>query len=150
MPQSISQLYIHLVFSTKHRNHTITREVQPELFRYMGGILNNIECPPIQIGGVTDHVHVLCSLSKKITTIKLLEELKKSSSKWMKTKGEGLRSFYWQDGYGAFSVGYSQIKDVQYYIEKRYEHHNKITFQDEYRSFLKKYQIPFDERYIWD
>jgi len=150
MSQSLTQLYVHIVFSTKHREHFITPEIQPELFNYMGGILNNIECTPIQIGGITDHVHILCSLSKKITTIKLLEELKRSTSKWVKTKGEAYSKFYWQDGYGAFSVGYTQIQDVIQYVKKQKEHHLKITFQDEYRSFLNKYQIPYDKRYIWD
>jgi putative transposase len=150
MSQSLTQLFVHLVFSTKHRKPIITQEVQSELYNYMGGILNNLECSPIQIGGTTDHVHVLCVLSKKIATIKLIEELKKSSSKWIKFKGDNFSSFYWQDGYGAFSVGYTQIQVVQKYILRQEEHHSKITFQDEYRTFLKKYQIPYDERYIWD
>ena len=150
MPQSLTQLYVHLVFSTKHREHTIDSDVQPELYNYMGGILNNLECIPIQIGGTTDHIHVLCSLSKKITTIKLLEEIKKSTSKWIKTKGEIYLKFYSQDGYGAFSVGYTQIKYILQFIKKQKEHHSKITFQDEYRSFLNKYHIYYDERSVWD
>jgi putative transposase len=150
MPQSLTQLYVHLVFSTKYREHIIAPDIQTELYKYMGGILNRIECTPIQIGGATDHIQVLCSLSKKITTIKLLEEIKKSSSKWIKTKGEAFSKFYWQDGYGAFTIGYTQIQAVIQYIKKQKEHHSKITFQDEYRSFLNKYQIPYDERYVWD
>jgi putative transposase len=150
MSQSLAQLYIHLLFSTKHRKHLIIESIQTELFSYMGGILKNIECFPLQIGGMTDHIHVLCCLSKKITLIKMIEELKRSSSKWIKTKGESFTNFYWQDGYGAFSVGHTQIEDVTKYIQNQKEHHKKVSFQDEYRNFLKKYDIEFDERYIWD
>ena len=150
MSQSLTQLYVHLVFSTKNRDHSIISSIQPELYSYMGGILNNIDCSPIQIGGMTDHMHVLCCLSKKITLIKMIEELKRSSSKWIKTKGETFSSFYWQDGYGAFSVGYSQIEEVKKYILNQNDHHKKIPFQNEYRNFLKKYNADFDERYVWD
>ena len=150
MSQSLAQLYVHLVFSTKHREHLIIPSVHPELYSYLGGILNNIECFPIQIGGMTDHMHILCCLSKKITLIKMIEEIKRSSSKWIKTKGASFNKFFWQDGYGAFSVGYTQIDDVTKYILNQNEHHKKVSFQDEYRNFLKKYNIEFDERYIWD
>lgn len=150
MSQSLAQLYVHLVFSTKHREHLIVPSIQPELYSYMGGILNNNECPPLQIGGMTDHIHILCCLSKKITLIKMIEEIKRSSSKWIKTKGESFTNFYWQDGYGAFSVGYTQIEDVTRYILNQNENHKKVSFQDEYRNFLKKYNIEFDERYVWD
>ena len=109
-----------------------------------------MECYSVKIGGYTDHVHILCLLSKKITLMKLLEEVKSHSSKWMKTKGPELKNFYWQDGYGAFSVNPSQIDRVIAYIENQNEHHRKKTSQDEYRAFLKKYKVEFDERYVWD
>jgi len=150
MPQSLTQLYVHLVFSTKNRVHLILPEVQTELYNYMGGILNNIGCTPIQIGGITDHMHILSCLSKKITLIKMVEEVKRSSSKWLKTKSSKLAEFYWQDGYGAFTVGHTQIDDVIKYIQNQQQHHAKLSFQDEYRLFLNKYQIPFDEKYVWD
>jgi putative transposase len=143
-------MYVHLVFSTKYREHLISPSIQPELYNYMGGILNNMACTPIQIGGITDHIHVLCCLSKKITLIKVVEELKRSSSKWIKTKGDHFSNFYWQDGYGAFSVGRTQINNVAHYILHQNEHHIKTSFQDEYRYFLKKYAIDYDERYVWD
>jgi putative transposase len=150
MSQSLAQLYVHIVFSTKHREHNLIPSIQTELNAYMGGILNNIECSPIQIGGMTDHLHVLCCLSKKITLIKMIEEIKRSSSKWIKTKGESFINFHWQDGYGAFSVGYTQIEEVTKYILNQNEHHKKISFQDEFIKFLKKYNINYDEKYIWD
>ncbi len=95
-------------------------------------------------------MHVLCNLSKKIPLVKLLEEVKSSSSKWIKTKGERLRDFYWQNGYGAFSVNPAEIEEVKQYIENQQEHHKTRTFQDEYRDFLKRYHVEYDERYVWD
>jgi REP element-mobilizing transposase RayT len=95
-------------------------------------------------------VHILCKLSKKIALIKLLEEVKSHSSKWIKTKGSEFANFYWQDGYGAFSVNPSEVDVVIKYIENQKNHHKTKTFQDEYRQFLKKYQVEFDEKYVWD
>ena len=120
------------------------------LHSYLGGICKKHDCTPIAIGGFVDHIHVFCLLSKKVTLVGLLEELKSSSSKWMKSQDITLRDFYWQDGYGAFSVNPSQIDAVVEYIRKQYQHHGKQTFQDEYRSFLKKYKVEYDERYVWD
>jgi putative transposase len=150
MPQSLVKNYMHIVFSTKLREPLIYPAIEPELHSYLGGICNELECQPIKIGGYTDHVHILCLLSKKIALMKLLEEVKSHSSKWIKTKDERLRKFYWQDGYGAFSVNPSEIDVVKTYIENQYEHHKKKTFQDEYRAFLKKYKVDYDERYVWD
>ncbi len=150
MPQSLVKNYIHLIFSTKHRQPLIHHPVETELHKYLGGICNNLECFPIKIGGYTDHIHILCSLSKKIALMKLLEEVKSHSSKWMKTKDESLKNFYWQDGYGAFSVNPSQLDVVANYIENQHEHHSKKTFQNEYRAFLKKYKVEYDEQYVWD
>ena len=150
MSQSLVKMYTHLVFSTKNRKYSLHKTIQPELYSYLGGICNNLECYPVKIGGYTDHMHVLCLLSKKIALMKLLEELKKSSSKWIKTKGEEFSGFYWQNGYGAFSVNPSEIDVVVRYIENQDEHHKKILFQDEYRDFLKKYKVEYDERYVWD
>ena len=150
MGQSLVKNYIHIIFGTKHRAPLIYQPVQNELYRYIGGICREMECYSVKIGGYTDHVHILCLLSKKITLMKLLEEVKSHSSKWMKTKGPELKNFYWQDGYGAFSVNPSQIDRVIAYIENQNEHHRKKTSQDEYRAFLKKYKVEFDERYVWD
>ena len=150
MGQSLVKNYQHIVFSTKHRQSLIFPAIEPELHSYLGGILNNLECNPIKIGGYTDHIHVLCLLSKKIALMKLLEEMKSHSSKWIKTKDERLKNFYWQDGYGAFSVNPSEVDVVIAYIENQHEHHKNKTFQDEYRAFLKKYKVDYDERYVWD
>ena len=109
-----------------------------------------MECNPIRVGGYNNHVHICCLLSKKITQLKLLEEVKKTSSKWIKTKGEQYRNFYWQDGYGIFSVNPSEIDRVIEYIDNQYEHHKKVTFQQELLAFLKKYNVAYDERYLWD
>ncbi len=150
MGQSLVKNYIHIVFSTKNREPLIHPPYENELHSYLGGICINLECHPIKIDGYTDHVHILCMLSKKIALMKLIEEVKSHSSRWMKSKYELLKKFYWQDGYGIFSVNPSEIDKVVAYIANQHEHHKKITFQDEYRAFLKKYDVEYDERYVWD
>ena len=150
MGQSLVKNYIHLVFSTKYREPLIDETIESELYAYLGGICNQLECQPIKIGGFTDHIHILCMLSKKTALMKLVEELKSHSSKWIKTKGENYRDFYWQGGYGAFSVNPAEMDVVVRYIENQKEHHRKKIFQEEYRGFLKKYKVEYDERYVWD
>lgn len=150
MGQSLVKNYVHLVFSTKYRQPLIRTPYEEELHSYLGGICKNLECPPIIVGGYTDHVHILCRLSQKIPLMKLLEEVKSHSSKWIKTKHESLRSFYWQNGYGAFSVNPAEVDRVVNYIANQHAHHGKKTFQQEYRSLLRKYEMEFDERYVWD
>lgn len=150
MGQSLVKNYIHIVFSTKYRQPLIKPGIEEELYRYLGGICSKLECNPLQIGGYTDHVHILCMLSKKIPLMKLLEELKAHSSKWIKTKGEGYQDFFWQDGYGAFSVKPNEVDRVISYIANQHEHHTKRNFQDEYRYFLNIYGVEYDERYVWD
>jgi putative transposase len=150
MGQSLVKNYLHIVFSTKHRQPLIHKPYNEELYNYLGGICRDLECYPVIVGGHTDHVHILCMLSKKIALKKLLEEAKSHSSKWMKTKAESLANFYWQDGYGAFSVNPSQVEIVKTYIQNQEEHHRKKTFQSEHRAFLKKYNVEYDERYVWD
>jgi REP element-mobilizing transposase RayT len=143
-------VYVHLTFSTKNREPLITKEVQNRLFQYLGGICNGLECTPIRIGGHKDHVHILCLLSRKIAQMKLVEEVKKESSKWIKTIDNQFNNFYWQDGYGIFSVNPAEKDVVIKYIKNQEEHHKIRTFQDEFRVFLKKYKVEFDERYVWD
>ncbi|KEO71701.1 IS200/IS605 family transposase [Anditalea andensis] len=150
MGQSLVQNYIHIIFSTKNRQSFIHPPYEDELHSYLGGICKKMDCIPLKIGGYTDHVHILCKLSKKITLMNLMEELKSHSSKWIKTKDKSLERFYWQDGYGAFSVNPTQVDMVIKYIADQKEHHRKKSFQDEYRLFLKKYQVEYDERYVWD
>jgi len=150
MGQSLVKNYLHIVFSTKYRAQIIHPPYEMELHAYMGGICKDIECYPIKIGGYTDHVHILCMLSKKIALMKLLEEVKSHSSKWMKTKDISLKNFYWQDGYGAFSVNPAQVDKVAAYIENQHNHHSKKDFQYEFRKYLKEYDVEYDERYVWD
>jgi REP element-mobilizing transposase RayT len=150
MGQSLVKNYLHITFSTKYRQTLIHPPVESELHSYLGGICKKLECPVLKVGGYTDHIHILCMLSKKIALMKLLEELKANSSKWIKTKGRQYQDFYWQDGYGAFSVNPAEVQKVIDYIANQHEHHKKKSFKQEYRAFLKKYQVEYDERYVWD
>jgi REP element-mobilizing transposase RayT len=150
MGQSLVKNYIHIVFSTKHRIPLIHPPVEAELYRYLGGICNKLACPVLKVGGYTDHIHLLIMLSKKLALMKVLEELKSHSSKWIKTKGLAYETFYWQDGYGAFSVNPSGVDTVIKYIENQHDHHGTKSFQEEYRAFLKKYKVDYDEKYVWD
>jgi putative transposase len=150
MGQSLVKQYIHIIFSTKRQEPLILNSIENELFAYIGGICKNLECFPIIIGGYKNHIHVLCLLSKKIALMKLVEEIKSYSSKWIKTKDTRLKNFYWQNGYGAFSVGSSQVEIVKNYIENQHNHHKVKTLQEEYIEFLNSNQIEFDQRYLWD
>jgi putative transposase len=150
MPQSLSKVYLHIIFSTKNRQPFINDTIENALFEYIGGVCKGLECYPVKVGGCSDHVHVLCTLSRKIAQMTLLEEMKKRSSLWIKTQGNNYVDFYWQDGYGAFSVNPTLVDDVVNYIIKQKEHHTTRTFKEEYLAFLKKYDVDFDERYVWD
>lgn len=150
MGQSLVKNYVHIVFSTKHRQALIHPPVEEELHSYLGGICNKLDCHVIKVGGYIDHIHILCMLSKKIALMKLMEELKSHSSKWIKSKGAEYENFYWQDGYGAFSVKSSEVDTVIAYIANQHKHHNKKNFQIEYRAMLKKYKVEYDEKYVWD
>lgn len=150
MPQSLVKNYLHITFSTKNREAFIDNNIKEELFKYLGGICKNLECNPVIVGGYKDHVHILCLLSRKIALMKLIEELKSHSSKWIKTKGQSYKNFYWQNGYGGFSIHESQIDVVKKYILNQDDHHKENSFKDEYRKFLLDYNVKYDERYVWD
>ena len=150
MPQSLVKNYIHITFSTKNRQPLIDEGIKEELFSYLGGICKNMECNPLIVGGHKDHVHILCLLSRKVALMNLMEKLKAYSSKWIKTKGQQYQNFYWQNGYGGFSVHPTQTGTVRNYISTQDEHHKEKSFKDEYRTFLKENDIKFDERYVWD
>jgi putative transposase len=150
MSQSLVKNHVHIIFSTKHRKTFIDEIIENELHSYLGAVCKGLECFPVKIGGFTDHVHVLCSLSKKISLIKFLGDLKSHSSKWIKRKDDRYIDFYWQDGYGAFSVSPSDVGTVKKYIENQHEHHKIVSFQDEYRQMLADHHIEFDERFMWD
>ena len=149
MAQTLVCLRVHAVFSTKNRRPMITADIEPELYAYLGGVMKNLESHCLAAGGTDNHVHLLISQSKNMALSKLMEEIKKSSSKWMKTKGPGLRTFGWQEGYGAFTIGQSQVEALQQYIARQKERHKKQTFEEELVMLLKRYQVPYDERYIW-
>lgn len=151
MPRSLARMVVHLVFSTKNREPFLRdAETRKRLHAYMAGIFQELHCDPVWINGVEDHVHVLCNLSRGLSLAKLVEELKKSSSKWMKDQGGGFAEFYWQAGYGAFSVSQSNVEAVRECIAAQQEHHRTVSFQEEYRAFCRKHGVVLDERYAWD
>jgi len=150
VPQSLARVYVQIVFSTKNRNPWIDEEIESQLHAYMAEVMRACGCPVMAINGTEDHVHILCTLARVITMADLVEEVKKRSSKWIKTRDERYESFAWQNGYGAFSVGERGLETVIAYIEKQKEHHRNKTFRDEYREFLDFHRIDYDERYVWD
>ncbi len=150
MPQSLSRILVHLIFSTKNRERFLTPEICDELHPYLAVVLREDGCPSLRVGGVEDHVHLLFGLSRTRTVAQVVETVKTSSSKWIKTKGSAFAEFHWQAGYGAFSVGQSNVAAVTRYIQDQEKHHRTTTFQEEFRRFLKLYQVPYDEDYVWD
>ena len=148
MSQSLARNVVHLVFSTKHREPFIAPAAREPLFAYLAGTLNAIDCPALRVGGFADHVHLLFVLAKTLPLCKAIEEVKKESSKWAKANVHP--RFYWQTGYGAFSVSASNEPVVAAYIEKQEDYHTKTTFQDEFRELLRKHNIEWDEKYVWD
>jgi REP element-mobilizing transposase RayT len=150
MPQSLAQIYIHIVFSTKEHCPFIQQDIEPELFAYMGDTIKRVGGVPHLINGTADHVHILSSLSRTVALSKYIEEIKRNSSRWIKTKNGDYQKFGWQNGYGAFSVSSSQKKSVEHYIAGQKEHHRNITFKEEFLAFLKKYNVKYDEQYLWD
>ena len=151
MPQSLAQIYLHIVFSTKDRRPTLQdAAIRDEMHNYLGGICNNVGCPILRVGGTADHVHLLCRFGRTITVADLVQKLKRESSKWVKAKSPSLFDFHWQSGYGAFSVSPAHVEASRTYIATQEEHHRVVTFQDEFRRLLKKYGMEWDERSVWD
>ena len=150
MAQTLVGLYVHVIFSTKNRVGMIAPEIEPDLYGYIGGILNNNQSKLLAAGGASDHLHLLISLSKNIGLSEPVGDIKRDSSVWIKKQDSQFYAFHWQDGYGAFSVGYSQIKTVKDYIARQKIKHEEINFKDEFRRFLRKYEMEYDERYVWD
>jgi len=126
------------------------KQIRPELHSYIAGVLNNSDCPALIVGGVEDHVHLFFGLSRTMTTSSIVEKVKTSSSKWIKSKGSAYRGFHWQSGYGAFSVGAKDADKAIAYIRDQEAHHRKVSFKEELRLFLRKNEVEFDERYVWD
>ncbi len=150
MPQSLGLVIVHIVFSTKERHPWLGPDVRPRVHAYLATVARAAGCKCYRAGGVADHVHFAIRLSRTITIADLVENLKTASSKWLKTLSPDLASFFWQRGYGAFSVGPSDLDALLAYIDNQEAHHQTQTFQDEYRAFLKKYAIDYDETYVWD
>ena len=151
MAQSLAEILIHVIFSTKGRTpYFRDRVLRDEMHRFLGGVLKGFDCPSLIVGGAEDHVHVLCQLARTRAQASVVKELKRASSIWLKTKAPELQDFAWQAGYGAFSVAHSQIEPLRKYIAGQEEHHRNVSFQEEYRQFLNRHEIAFDERYVWD
>ncbi len=150
MAQSLAKIYVHIVFSTKNRTPWITELIEKELYAYMSGVLKALQSPSLIINGMPDHCHIFARQSKNIATSKLIQELKGTSSGWIKNQGKEFRNFKWQNGYGVFSVSQSQEERLRRYILNQKEHHRKISFKEEFRMLLHKYKVVYDEKYVWD
>jgi REP element-mobilizing transposase RayT len=150
MPQSLSKIYVHFVFHTKNNTPWISKDVEKELHPYMSAVMRAMDSPALIVGGASEHIHILCILSRKIPVCKIAEVVKKSSSKWMKTKGPQLKNFRWQDGYGAFSISHSMVGRVRSYIRNQRIHHQKLPFKDEFLSLLNKSELEYEIKYLWE
>jgi putative transposase len=151
MPQSLSAVYIHLVFSTKDRRPFLRdKPTRDALHSYLGGVSKQLDCPPLLVGGVEDHVHLLARFGRTTTQAEWVKELKRVSNLWLKERGRDYADFEWQGGYADFSVSQSNLEQVRQYIAGQEEHHRKVGFQDELRALLRKHEIEWDEKYVWD
>ena len=151
MAQSLARLWTHLIFSTKNRFPFLSDKVlRAEMHAYLAEMLRKHDCETLIVGGVEDHAHALFALSRTLPIASVVKEVKRTSSGWIKSASRKLSKFHWQGGYAAFSVSQSNLQEVIRYIENQEEHHKRLTFQDEYRAFLKAYGVEYDERYVWD
>ena len=151
MPQSLAQIYLHIVFSTKGRLPLLhDRAIRKRVHDYLFGTCRNLDCPPLRVGGVEDHVHIACRLGKSIAIKDLVKEIKRESSQWIKGLAPDLAEFYWQSGYGVFSISPSHLPKLIEYIDDQESHHQTETFQDEFRRYCRIYGLELDERYAWD
>ena len=151
MAQSLGRVFVHVVFSTKNRFPFLAdRSVREEMHAYLGGAFKALDCPVIAVGGVSDHVHVLCIFSRKHSISHVMKEVKAQSSRWVKTKGSTMGKFEWQRGYGVFSVDPEGAATVRRYIASQEDHHRRVLFMDEYRKLLVEAGAEYDERYVWD
>jgi REP element-mobilizing transposase RayT len=148
MSQSLSKVLLHIVFSTKHREDLIPEECQKDLHAYIAGTCRALGSEAYRVGGTADHIHIACTLPRTTTTSNFLKDIKSSSSKWLKTK-IGANEFAWQAGYGVFSLGQSQLETLIRYIDNQHDHHKQFSFKDELLDLLRKYQVDYDERYLW-
>jgi putative transposase len=149
MSQSLSKLHVHIIFHTKNSFVLIRNEDKARLYAYIGSVIKDRGSIPISINGTKDHVHILCVMSKNIYLALLIEEIKRHSSRWIKTLDPYYSKFAWQGGYAGLSVSPSLIDKTKRYIENQEEHHKKMTFEEELIMFLKEYEIEYDERYLF-
>jgi REP element-mobilizing transposase RayT len=150
MPQSLSKVILHIIFSTKDRERWLDSGVRPRMHAYLATVCRGLGAELIRVGGVADHVHIVTTLPRTVSQAQLIEQIKKGSSKWIKTVDGRYRGFFWQRGYGAFSVSASQLDAVLQYVDAQQGHHRTRTFQEEYRELLHKHGLDVDERYVWD
>jgi REP element-mobilizing transposase RayT len=150
MPQSLSFVAIHVIFSTKERCPCLGTDIRGDLHAYLSTVARNAGCECFRVGGVSDHVHLAMRLSRTLTIAKLIETLKTSSSKWLKSQTKTMGGFAWQRGYGCFSISPADVETLCEYIDRQEEHHRTRTFQEEFRAFLRKYGVAYDEAYVWD
>jgi putative transposase len=150
MPQSLSTVIIHIIFSTKNREPWLDSDIRPRMNAYLATVCRDLGGDAVRVGGVNDHVHILTTLPRTLSQAQMIEQIKKTSSKWIKNINARYRGFLWQRGYGAFSVSPSQVDATLQYIETQQDHHRTRTFQEEYRELLRKHGVQFDERYVWD
>ncbi|MBO4655469.1 MAG: transposase [Bacteroidales bacterium] len=149
MPQSLCKAYMHIVFRVKYKSPRLDWVHLDRIHSYIGQVINTTGCQSIRVGGVCDHVHVLCLLSREVSIAHLVEEIKRHSSRWIKTLSPKYRNFAWQGGYGVFSVSQSVVARTLRYVTNQREHHQRKTFQEEYMRFLKLYQVEYDEKYVF-
>ena len=150
MAQSLSRILLHVVFSTKNRKRSIASDLAESLHAYLAGACRALGSEAYRVGGTEDHVHIACTLPRTLTVSKLLEEMKKTSSAWFKSKDSRCQGFAWQAGYGAFSLGQSQLAALVQYIDTQQEHHRSTSCEEELLAFFKRYGVEYDERYLWD
>lgn len=150
MPQSLAKIYIHAVFSTEGRQPILHDAWRDEFFTVLGGAANSLDCQSLIVGGTNDHAHILFQLARTITIADAISKIKSTSSAWLNQKRHLEKPFHWQAGYGAFSVSQSNVEAVIHYIRAQAQHHKNQSFQDEFRQWLARYQISWDERYLWD
>jgi len=149
MPQSLARVLLHIIFSTKNRvAYFADLTIRRDLHAYLAATANHLGCQAICVGGVADHVHVVCSLGRTLSVATFVAKLKVSSNQVV--RGKHLCEFSWQNGYAAFSVAESTLEAVTEYVSNQEVHHKRLTFQEEYRALLKRHNVPFDERYVWD
>jgi putative transposase len=150
MPQSLSKVFIQIVFSTKNREPWLDTALRPSLHSYLATVVRDLDAEAFRVGGTADHVHIAATLPRTLSQADMVQQIKTSATHWLKRQHKSLAAFAWQRGYGVFSISKSQLSALTRYVDNQEEHHRKRTFQDEYRTILKRYGVEYDERYVWD